>query len=241
MNDLSLKIGELSKRTGVTERTLRHYDEIGLLTPGERTDAGYRLYNTQDIERLQRILSLQSLGFSLENIQKSLDDPSFSPLTIIEMQLQSLNGQLDATKNLMERLSGIARFLQANKSASTDDILTAIEMMNIVGKYHTPEQMEDIRKRGEMLGDAHIKEVEAEWPRLIAAVKEHMAKGSDPSDQEVKKLAKRWGELVHEFTGGNPQITENLKKMYQQEQPTIQKWNGPDPGMMEYIRKASET
>ena len=60
------KIGELAKRTGITVRTLHHYDQIDLLVPSMHSDAGHRLYSATDIARLQQILSLKQLGFHLE-------------------------------------------------------------------------------------------------------------------------------------------------------------------------------
>jgi DNA-binding transcriptional MerR regulator len=65
----ALKVGELSKRTGLTIRTLHHYDEIGLLKPSLHGEAGYRLYTAADVVRLQQVLSLRQLGFSLEEVR----------------------------------------------------------------------------------------------------------------------------------------------------------------------------
>src|SRR6516162_5015157 len=79
----ALKVGELAKRTGLTIRALHHYDEIGLLKPSLHTEAGHRLYTTADIARLQQVLSLSQLGFSLEEVRDCLDRPDFSPLETI--------------------------------------------------------------------------------------------------------------------------------------------------------------
>ena len=67
------KIGELAKRTGLTVRTLHHYDEIGLLSPAERSDGGHRVYDEAAVQRLYRIVSLRSLGFPLDAIADALD------------------------------------------------------------------------------------------------------------------------------------------------------------------------
>ncbi len=75
----ALKVGELAKRTGLTVRTLHHYDEIGLLKPSLKTESGHRLYTGRDVARLQQVLSLRQLGFSLEQVRDCLDRPGFSP------------------------------------------------------------------------------------------------------------------------------------------------------------------
>ena len=68
-------IGKVAELAGVTVRTLHHYDEIGLLSPSERTSTGYRRYDDADLERLQQILYYRELEFSLEEIATILDDP----------------------------------------------------------------------------------------------------------------------------------------------------------------------
>ncbi len=78
-----LKIGELAKRTGLTVRTLHHYDQVGLLTPANRSRAGYRLYDEKDLHRLQQIMSMRALGLSLQEIGEMLaaGDPGNHPLS----------------------------------------------------------------------------------------------------------------------------------------------------------------
>ena len=72
MRPEAIRVGELAKRTGVSVRTLHYYEEIGLLAPSRRSEAGYRLYGDADVVRLQQIMSLRQLGFSLEQIRDCL-------------------------------------------------------------------------------------------------------------------------------------------------------------------------
>lgn len=65
---LSYTVGEVARLAHVTVRMLHHYDEIGLLVPGERSQAGYRVYSDADLERLQQILFYRELGFPLEEV-----------------------------------------------------------------------------------------------------------------------------------------------------------------------------
>ena len=73
------KIGELATRTGLTVRTLHHYDEIRLLSPVERSHGGHRVYGEADVRRLYRIVSLRSLGFPLDAIAAALDHEDSDP------------------------------------------------------------------------------------------------------------------------------------------------------------------
>ena len=92
----ALKVGELAKRTGLTVRTLHHSDEIGLLRPSLHTEAGHRLYTAADVARLQRVLSLRQLGFSLEEVRDCLTRPGFSPLEVIRLHVTRLRLQQDS-------------------------------------------------------------------------------------------------------------------------------------------------
>ncbi len=95
-----LKVGELAKRSGVTVRTLHHYDAIGLLTPSARSDRDYRLYNLDDIARLHQIQALRRFGFSLTDIGTTLANPASRLSSIVEQsvalrdRLSQLQGQL---------------------------------------------------------------------------------------------------------------------------------------------------
>jgi len=73
-HDRRWKVGELAEATGLTVRALHHYDEVGLLVPSERTSAGHRLYDEQDVRRLYRVLALRELGLGLDEIASLLDD-----------------------------------------------------------------------------------------------------------------------------------------------------------------------
>ena len=104
-------------------------------------------------------------------------------------------------------------------------------------KYYTEEQLANLAERKEQLGAAHIAEVEAEWPRLIAAVRAAMERGVDPGAEELRPLVQRWQELVREFTGGDPQIAGAVRKMYASE-PSVRQRTGLDEGIMEYVSRA---
>src|SRR5580765_3047795 len=107
-----LKVGELARRTGLTVRTLHHYDAIGLLKPSGHTASGYRLYTQNDIARLQQVISLRQLGFSLEEIADCLDRPGFSAIQIIDLHLARLAEQIELQGKLRERLQTLGARLR---------------------------------------------------------------------------------------------------------------------------------
>jgi MerR family transcriptional regulator, thiopeptide resistance regulator len=104
-------VSEVSELAGVTVRTLHHYDEIGLLRPSGRSDAGYRLYAHVDLERLQEILVWRQLGFSLQEIEELLDEPGHD-------RVAALRGQRALVERQLERLGATAVALDAALTAA---------------------------------------------------------------------------------------------------------------------------
>lgn len=234
---VAMKVGQLAKQTGISVRALHYYDEIGLLSPSQRTASGHRLYTASDIARLQQITSLQQLGFSLEEIRDCLTRPAFSPQRVIELHLARLEEEIELQGKLRDRLRAIAARLNAAEEVSVEEFIQTIEVTSMLEKYFTPEQMATLKKRSEMLGEGKICQAENEWPELIASVRAEMDKGTDPASEPVQLLAKRCMELINEFTGGDPEIAKAVKTMYSQES-AIAAQNGLDPWMCDYIGQA---
>ncbi len=90
-------------------------------------------------------------------------------------------------------------------------------MSERIEKYYTQEQREYLEKRKRALGEERIRAVENEWPALMEKVRSEMEAGTDPRDERVQKLARRWMELVGEFTGGDPGIARSVGNMWRQE------------------------
>lgn len=98
-----MTIGELSRRTGVTIRALRHYDRIGLLRPVKTTEAGYRIYDEASLERLHTILLFRELEFSLEEIRRIIDTPGFDAYGALDMQIRLLTMRREHIDGLIAR------------------------------------------------------------------------------------------------------------------------------------------
>jgi len=238
-DDALLKVGDLARATGITVRTLHHYEQIGLLVAPHRTAAGHRLYGERDVQRLHRIRSLQQLGFSLDEIHGCLDRPEFSLRRVIEMHMARLDKELDIQRALRERLGAIASRLDSAEAVSVEDLMRTMEMMDKIEKYYTPEQLEKLRARRDVVGEERIQQVQKEWGKLIAQVRTEMSRGSAPEDPAVQALAKQWMGLVQEFTGGDPGITKSLGNVYHNETDMHERYdNVPDREMMEFIARA---
>lgn len=99
---MSYSVGQVSGFAGISIRTLHFYDRSGLLTPGDRSPAGYRLYNDADLARLQQILFYRELGFPLEEIGTILDDPQANALDHLRERSRQLTEQVAKLQKLIE-------------------------------------------------------------------------------------------------------------------------------------------
>jgi MerR family transcriptional regulator, thiopeptide resistance regulator len=114
-------VGDVAALAGVTVRTLHHYDELGLLCPSGRSDAGYRLYSYEDLARLQEILVWRALGFPLARIQAMLDDPAHDRVAALARQRELVERELERLGALRprRRARGGAR---RNTTTGGDDV-----------------------------------------------------------------------------------------------------------------------
>jgi DNA-binding transcriptional MerR regulator len=240
------KVGDLAARTGLTVRTLHHYDQIGLLCPSGRTGSshgsGHRLYTAADVARLQQILSLRVLGFGLEQIREYLSRADYDPRQVVRLHLERVRGQADELRRLADRLASLSDALEKAEVVSADEFLTTIREMTMIEKYYTPEQLEQLRKRREEGGpemEEAIQKAPQMWAELHADVKAAMDAGVAPTDPRAQELAKRWWALVSAFTGGDEGIYRSLRNMYRNE-PTVAGMDTAaiNPGM-EWVQKAA--
>lgn len=236
--DRTMTIGVLAARVGVSIRALRYYDEIGILTPTRHSPAGYRLYGAGDVARLQRIRSLQSLGFSLDEIRDLLRNSAYSPLRIVELHLERVRAQTRDLHGLEERLGVLAAHLRSMEDPTTEEILRVMESMNMVERDYTPEQLDALAARRDGLGEVGMRQAEADWEALRADVAAAMAAGTDPADPAVQALAARWMTLVNAFTGGDPGIRANLDKVWENEETIHGIDTGAERAAMAYIGRA---
>jgi DNA-binding transcriptional MerR regulator len=239
----ALKVGELARRTGLTIRSLHHYDEIGLLRPSLHTEAGHRLYTAADVARLQQIVSLRQLGFSLEEVGHCLDRPGFSPLEVIRLHLARLREQIELQKDLCQRLEGLTQLFASAGEVSADGFLQTIERMTMIENYYTPEQMESFRRRREEAaarGEDIGQQGTADWNALLAEYTAEMQKGTDPADRKLQALEKRRQALVSAFSGGDPGIEQNLKRLWTEQGDKLCAQYGMDPKVMEYLGKVAD-
>ncbi|GAB3425988.1 MerR family transcriptional regulator [Massilia solisilvae] len=201
-----LKVGELAERAGLTVRTLHHYDSIGLLRPSARSDAGYRLYDRDDVARLQQIQALRRFGMALADIGAYLDSPDASPLAVIERQLASLDRQIGEATRMREQLLRVRAQLARGEAPELSTWLTTLEQMTMYDKYFSQAELQQLRL-------VQAKDAKMDWQALVSQVRTLMEQGVTPDSAEARQVARRWLEILDRDTGGNQDFASKLDQM----------------------------
>ncbi|XVQ14144.1 HEAT repeat domain-containing protein [Spirillospora sp. CA-255316] len=182
-------IGDVARRSGVSARMLRHYDSLGLVRPTGRTDAGYREYSSEDIRRIFHIESLRSLGLSLREVGRALDDPGFKPSELVDDLIRQTRERIAGETELLTRL----RRIGAAEPAGWEDVLQIVALLHALGS-------ESAGKRQR----AALSSVE-EVPVPVEALVEAALSETDPNVAG----ALRWA-LAQSGDGGLPLLAEGL-------------------------------
>lgn len=227
---MTLKIGELAKRTGVTVRTLHHYDSIGLLSPSARSDAGYRLYHRADIARLHQIQALRRFGMALADIGTFLANPDARLSAIVDQQIDALTRQIAQADTLRAQLMSLKQQLDQGEEPPLATLLTTLELMNMYDKYFTKDEL----ARLPILTSDKARQ---EWETLVAQMKKLKDSGVPPTDQAAQTLSEHWMIMLERDTGGNADFINRMHIM-RQEEPAMAQRNGVTPELIAYVKAA---
>ncbi|MEV5506186.1 MerR family transcriptional regulator [Streptomyces orinoci] len=219
----SWKVGPLAQASGLTVRTLHHWDAIGLLSPSSRTAGGHREYTEGDLARLYQILALRSLGLSLETIATCLDS-GVDPVRLIHDHLAKVQESVDVLQTLRTRLTTLLDALSAGRTPGTDALLDALRAIGSVApqaedalKDHlADEQIEVLRTRSASLGPALHYLLEVEWPELYRRADRLRTEGAPATDPRVRRVVGRMDELSALFTGGDQAISQGVRTAWRE-------------------------
>ena len=168
-----MTVSEVSALTGVTVRTLRHYDSIGLLPPAQTTEAGYRLYDEASLERLSAILLFRELQFPLKDIRAILDSPAYDRNRALDQQIELLRLKAERLNDLIDLARGIK--------------LTGVKHMSFTAF--------DTKKL-----DEYARQAKASWGQT-PAYKEYEQKSAGRTREEEHRIANGLMEILAAFGG----------------------------------------
>jgi MerR family transcriptional regulator, thiopeptide resistance regulator len=240
-------VGRVAELSGVTIRTLHHYDEIGLLSPGGRSAAGYRLYEDSDLERLRRIMFYRELGFTLDEISTIIDDPDTDAAGHLRRQRGLLVERI-------ERLNAMVDAINYEMEARTMDIrLTPEERFEVFGEFRSEDHAEEAERRwGETEAfkesNRRVSRYKKEdWQQLKSEEEEIRARlaaafeaGLAPDSEEAMAAAESHRQHISRwFYECTYEIHRGLTEMYVSDERFRSNYDTQTPGLAKFIRDAA--
>jgi MerR family transcriptional regulator, thiopeptide resistance regulator len=249
-----LRSGEFARRAGVTVRTIRYYDRLGLLKPSAYSESGQRLYSELDFAHLQQILTLKLIGLSLEEIKHLLTTDPAAIQHLLERQRRVLTEQARQLATVIHTIEKAQQALDASPQLDLETFISIIKAVNVaqqtdwLDQFYSYEQREKLAalNRGQSLADQ--KKIGEAWKTLFEDIQQNMDRDLD--DPAVMRLIERWDTLVGQAVGDDADASANFHQAYAHldtlpnldEAPTeLQDWAGRIQAAADFIQRARAT
>ena len=236
-------IREFAGLTRVTVRTLHYYDQVGLLKPSFERPNGYRVYTDADLLKLQQIVTLKFMGFSLDEIRRLLDSKGYEAVKSLKVQAEAVKDEIarlrQASRAIEQVLARLVRDGRIHKQKLIK-IMEVIQMGEDVKKtwhekFFSEAEMKEFQEVGKNYTPEMIEAYQRRWKELIDEVKKNIK--ADPASQVAQSLAKRWTDLFNEAYGDHPQLKTRIREAYTSG-AVPQDYRMFGPKVMEFIKKA---
>jgi DNA-binding transcriptional MerR regulator len=239
-------VGQVAAFAGVTVRTLHHYDDIGLLAPGERSHAGHRRYSDDDLDRLQQILFYRELGFPLEEVAALLDDPDADPRAHLRRQHELLTARIE---RLQKMAAAVEHAMEARRMGMN---LTPEERFEVFGDKDPEQYAEEAEQRwGDTEAYAESQRrvatyTKEDWKRLQAEVDDWseryaalVAAGESPDGEAATGLAEEHRQHISRWFYDCPyEMHRCLGDMYVSDERFKAFYDSMHPNLAEHLRGA---
>lgn len=236
-------VGAVAALTGVSVRTLHHYDHIGLVVPSVRTPAGYRGYIDADIERLHLVLVYRAVGLPLDEIRALLDDASADVVEHPRRQHQLL---LEQGERLRQTIRAVEELMNAHRDGIQ---LTAEEQVEIFGttafseeyaaeakeRWGDTDAWKQSQRRVSKLTKQDWLDIRAEGDALLEALGQAKRDGVEPGSTEANDLAARHRASIERFYDCGDEMHRSLVEMYVADERFTRYYEDVEPGLAQFV------
>jgi len=213
-------IREFARLTRVTVRTLHYYDEVGLLEPGVERPNGYRVYTDADLLKLQQIVTLKFMGFSLGEIRRLLDSKGYEAVKALRVQAEAVKDEIARLRQASRAIEQVLIRLEKDGRIHRQKLIKIMEVIqmgeDVKKGWHEKFYTEDELKKFQELGKKYTPEMmtacQNRWAALIDEVKNSL--GLDPASEKAQDLGRRWTALLDEVYGGQPELKTKIAQAY---------------------------
>jgi DNA-binding transcriptional MerR regulator len=237
MHQQSLTIGQLAAETGLTVRTLRHFEDKGLLGRVARSGAGQRRYGRHEVERLYQVIALRAFGLPLAQIAAVLDSPPTLGQALAD-QLTRVDGQIAALSSLRTALQRATN--NGNEPVSTEELLKMVRQttvsQDLLNEYLDESEQAVLADQAAHLGEEATRIVHDEYPQLYRRAQEQLDLGTPPDAPPMQEIAGQLEQLSGRLTGDVAGPGEKVQRMWQERSKDITGHDWTDLG--EYVMVA---
>jgi DNA-binding transcriptional MerR regulator len=238
-------IREFAKLTRVTVRTLHYYDQVGLLKPSFERPNGYRVYTDADLLKLQQIVTLKFMGFSLEEIRNLLESRGYEAVKALKVQAEAVRDEIARLREASRAIDQVLVRLEKDGRIRKDKLIKIMEVIQMGEdvkktwheKFFTEGELKEFQEVGKKYSPEMAAAYQHRWAELIEEVKRNLA--ADPASEIAQSLAKRWKDLLDEAYGSHPELKARIGQAYSAGAvPNDYRMFGPE--VWDFIKKARE-
>lgn len=241
---MAFTVGELAKLTGITVRTLHHYDELGVVRPSARSAAGYRLYEEQDVLRLQQVLLYRELGLALEQIAAVIDDPAFSRGEALRAHRAALLERRVRLDAMVAAVDAALRLEEGKTTMKDQDVSSMFEGFDHAQyeeearqKWGGSDAYKEGARRTKQYGKAEWEQIRRDWDAIYARLAALMGEGAAPGDARCRGVVEAHRAHIERwFYPCSVEMHAQLAEMYVSDPRFAANLDKVAPGFARYLR-----
>jgi DNA-binding transcriptional MerR regulator len=235
-------IREFAKLTRVTVRTLHYYDQVGLLKPSFERPNGYRVYTDADLLKLQQIVTLKFMGFSLGEIRKLLDSKGYEAARSLRIQAGAVRDEIARLREASRAIDQVLARLEKDGRIHKQKLIKIMEVIQMGEdvkkgwheKFFTETELREFQEIGKKYTPEMMTAYQSRWTALIEEVKANL--GLAPESDKAQDLGRRWKALLDEGYGDHPGLKARIGEAYKAGAvPQEYRFFGPE--VLDFIKK----
>ncbi len=244
VNQETYTIHELARLAGVSVRTLHFYDEKGLLRPSGRAENGYRIYTRESLLRLQQILFLKELRFSLRQISSILEQPNFDLLHALEIHERTLEQEASRLQVLLTTVRKTIKNVKGESEMSPKEMFKGFseekqkEYDQYVAEHYDPALVKESNRRWGAMTQPERDALLAEGKRITLKIVDTIPLGA--GSPETQDCIREWHDYINRFYPCSLEILLGLGRGYSQHPDFIANYRAIHPSMPEFLTEAIE-
>ena len=237
-------VKQLADLAGISTRTLRYYDQIGLLQPSAHGDNGYRYYDESAALRLQQIMFYRELDLSLDAIRAVLDDPNFDLMQALATHREALRHEAERLGSLIHTIDKTMSHLKGEMEMTTQELFAGFDeekqrhYEEAAAQQWGSERVNESRRRWGSYSAEKKAQIMAEGGEIYRELAGYI--GQDPALEAVQRLVARWRQNIRYFYEPTPEILLGLAQAYAEQPDFAAFYQKIHPDLPQFLRQAIE-